>query len=72
MSVREIVDSIERVTGRRVPQEFGPRRAGDPAVLLADPRRAASVLGFAPEYTQIDRTVETAWRWFERQRETNR
>ena len=64
-SVREVLDAVERVTGRRVPAAVGPRRAGDPAVLFASSERIRTVLGWAPQYEEIDRIVETAWRWRE-------
>lgn len=62
-SVREVVDSIERVTGRPVPLIEGPRRAGDPPALFADPRRAKEVLGFETEFG-LDRIVADAAPWF--------
>jgi UDP-arabinose 4-epimerase len=68
VSVREIVASLERVTGKAVPVHFGPRRAGDPAVLLADPSRARRVLGFSPRFSGIDQMIATAWRWHRRDR----
>src|SRR6185503_17171495 len=52
-SVREVVVAVERVTGRRVPAQFGPRRPGDPAQLVAGSTRAAEVLGFRPEHTGL-------------------
>jgi len=65
-SVREVIAAAERVTGRRIPVHEGPRRAGDPPVLVADATRARSVLGFAPGFTEIEPIVATAWRWHER------
>jgi UDP-glucose-4-epimerase GalE len=62
-SVREVIQSVERVTGRKVPAVQHPRRAGDPPQLIADNRRAKELLGWVPDYTEIDRIVETAWRW---------
>lgn len=62
-SVREVIQSVERVTGRKVPAEQHPRRAGDPPQLIADNRRAQELLGWKPAYTEIDRIVETAWKW---------
>jgi UDP-glucose-4-epimerase GalE len=62
-SVREVIQSVERVTGRKVPAEQHPRRAGDPPQLVADNRRAKELLGWIPDYTDIDGIVETAWRW---------
>jgi UDP-glucose-4-epimerase GalE len=65
-SVREVIAAAERVTGRRIPVREGPRRAGDPPVLVADATRAREVLGFAPRFTEIEPIVATAWRWHER------
>lgn len=66
-SVREVIGAAERVTGRRIPVREGPRRAGDPPVLVADATRAREVLGFAARYTEIEPIVATAWRWHSRQ-----
>jgi UDP-glucose-4-epimerase GalE len=62
-SVREVIDSVERVTGRRVPWTLGPRREGDPAVLYADPRKAQSELRWRPRFSDLDSIVRTAYDW---------
>jgi UDP-glucose 4-epimerase len=62
-SVREVVDSCRRVTGREIPVENGPRRPGDPPELVADPALAREVLDWQARYVDLDRIVETAWRW---------
>ena len=62
-SVREVVDAVGRVTGRKVPAEAGPRREGDPPVLVAAASRAREELGFEPEWRDLDAVVETAVRW---------
>jgi UDP-glucose-4-epimerase GalE len=62
-SVREVLSSVERVSGRRVPVTMGPRRPGDPAVLVAAPERARRELGFAPRWQDLDAIVETVVRW---------
>jgi UDP-glucose-4-epimerase GalE len=64
-SVRAVLDSVARVTGRTVPFAMAPRRPGDPAVLYASSDRIRRELGWRPEYEQIDTIVETAWRWRE-------
>ncbi|MEO8501543.1 MAG: UDP-glucose 4-epimerase GalE [Vicinamibacteria bacterium] len=62
-SVREVIQSVERVTGTKVPHSVGLRRAGDPPALVAVPTRSRTVLGFEPAITSIDEIVETAWKW---------
>jgi len=64
-SVREVMASVERVTGRRVPYQLAPRREGDPAILFASSERIKRDLGWAPQYEDVDVIVETAWKWRE-------
>lgn len=66
-SVKQVIDSVERVTGRKVPVEYGPRRAGDPAALVADASAAKSVLGWRPRFADLDTIVAHAWTWEMRQ-----
>ena len=66
VSVREILESVRRVTGHEVPHVVGPRRAGDPPVLVADPSRARAELGWSPRLSDIDTIVATAWAWHQR------
>jgi UDP-glucose-4-epimerase GalE len=63
ISVRELIESVRRVGGRPVPHVIGPRRAGDPARLVASSERARRELGWTPRLHQLDTIVETAWRW---------
>ncbi|MEN3009368.1 MAG: UDP-glucose 4-epimerase GalE [Candidatus Bipolaricaulaceae bacterium] len=65
-SVREVVEVCRRVTGRAIPVREGPRRPGDPAVLVADPSRAMRELRWQPQFTDLTSIVETAWRWMRR------
>jgi UDP-glucose-4-epimerase GalE len=62
-SIRELLTSVARVTGRPVPHQFGPRRPGDPARLVASSERIRRELGWTPRFDTIDAIVETAWRW---------
>lgn len=62
-SVREIIDTARKVTGRDIPVQEKGRRAGDPAVLIADSAKAMSVLNWKPAHADIGEIVETAWRW---------
>ncbi|HQY43633.1 MAG TPA: UDP-glucose 4-epimerase GalE [Paracoccaceae bacterium] len=63
-SVLEVCEAITRVTGRTVPLTFGPRRAGDPPVLIADPSLARRLLGFATNLSDLDTIVTHAAPWF--------
>ena len=65
-SVREVIDIASRVTGRKVPVRYGPRRPGDPAVLVAGSARIRSELGWAPRQASLHEIVESAWRWMQR------
>jgi UDP-arabinose 4-epimerase len=60
-SVRDVIDMVRRVTGLAVPISEGPRRAGDPPVLVAEVDKAAKVLGFAPQHSDLETIVRTAW-----------
>ena len=64
-SVRQVLDAVEAVTGKRVPYTKGPRRAGDPAVLYASSDRIKQELGWQPRYEEVEVIVSTAWRWRE-------
>ena len=65
-SVREVIESARRVTGRPVPAEVHPRRPGDPAVLVASSEKAIRELGWKPRYTELDDIVRTAWEWHQK------
>ena len=69
-SVRQMVDSVERVTGKKVPYEIGPRREGDPPELVADSSKLQRVLGWKPRFAQLDDIVQTAWAFEESRQET--
>jgi UDP-glucose-4-epimerase GalE len=62
-SVREVIAAVEDVTGKKVPVKEGPRRAGDPPVLIASSAKIQKELGWKPDYTDLRRIVETAWNW---------
>lgn len=62
-SVKEIIDAVEKVTGKKVPVQYGTRRTGDPAILYAANQKAKDILGWIPRYTEIEEIVKTAWNW---------
>jgi UDP-glucose 4-epimerase len=65
-TVRQVVESARRVTGRPIPVEEVPRRPGDPAVLIAGSAKIEHELGWKPKYTQLDDIMRSAWEWHQR------
>jgi UDP-glucose 4-epimerase len=64
-SVKEVISTIEKVTGRKVPSKLAPRRPGDPPALIADPACAERLLNWKASRS-LDDIVSTAWKWAER------
>ncbi|MCI0460859.1 MAG: UDP-glucose 4-epimerase GalE [Gemmataceae bacterium] len=62
-SVREVIRTVEEVTGKKVPVKEGPRRAGDPPELVASSAKIQQELGWRPRYAELRGIVETAWNW---------
>ncbi|RAK22092.1 UDP-galactose 4-epimerase [Anoxybacillus vitaminiphilus] len=62
-SVKEVIEAARRVTGHDIPARVVPRRAGDPARLVASSEKAKRELGWEPKYTNIDEIVASAWQW---------
>lgn len=60
-SVKEVLESVERVTGKEVPHTVGPRREGDPPRLVANSQKLQTTLGWKPTRTDLDRIVDDAW-----------
>jgi UDP-glucose 4-epimerase len=67
-TVREVIGVCERVTGKSVPVEEGPRRPGDPPRLVASAKKAKADLGWSPKFTDLEETVRTAWNWEQNRR----
>jgi UDP-glucose-4-epimerase GalE len=65
-SVREVIRTAEEVTGKPVPVTEGPRRPGDPPVLVAAADKVRRELGWQPHYTELRPILETAWHWHRR------
>jgi UDP-glucose 4-epimerase len=65
-SVREVIDSVRRVSGVDFPVEEAPRRPGDASTLIASDVRIREVLGWEPRHDDLDFIVRTAWRWEQR------
>ena len=64
-SDKEMIAAAEKATGRSIKVEIGARRAGDPAQLIASSEKASSVLGWKPQFTDVEQVIGTAWRWHE-------
>lgn len=65
-SVREVIDSVGRVTGKPISVEEQPRRPGDPAVLVASSEKIKRELGWNPQFVDLDQIVATAWEWHQK------
>jgi UDP-glucose-4-epimerase GalE len=62
-SVKEVIDTVERVTARKVPWTLAPRRPGDPAVLYASAQKAHAELHWTPQFADLEAIIRTAWDW---------
>ena len=62
-SVREVIESVKKVTGRTFNVVETQRREGDPAILIGSSQKAQELLGWNPQHAEIDKIVETAWNW---------
>jgi UDP-glucose 4-epimerase len=62
-TVKEVINTAREITGRVIPAEVGPRRAGDPAVLVAASTKIRKELGWVPQFPHVRQIVESAWRW---------
>lgn len=62
-SVREVIETVRKVTGHAIPVKEASRRAGDPAVLVASSEKIKRELGWKPEYPGLDAIIRTAWEW---------
>lgn len=62
-SVKEVVETARKVTGHPIPAVISPRRAGDPARLVASCEKAKQILGWKPSYTELDEIIDSAWNW---------
>lgn len=65
-SVREVVEMARKVSGRPIPVAETPRRPGDPAALVANPRKAIEQLGWTPRFGDLESIIASAWRWHQR------
>ncbi|HEY8563164.1 MAG TPA: UDP-glucose 4-epimerase GalE [Pyrinomonadaceae bacterium] len=64
-SVKEVIEAARRVTGKPIEARVAPRRAGDPSRLVANSAKAREVLGWNPQFPEIEKIIESAWKWHE-------
>lgn len=62
-SVKEVIEAAREVTGHPIPAKVAPRRAGDPARLIASSEKAKKVLGWKPQYADLKTIISSAWNW---------
>jgi UDP-glucose 4-epimerase len=62
-TVKEVIDTAREITGHPIPVQVGPRRPGDPAVLIASSDRIRRELGWKPQYSNLADIIGSAWRW---------
>jgi len=62
-SILEVIDAAERITGNKIPRKLGPRRAGDPAVLVASKDKLKNILGWEAQHSSLEEIVGSAWAW---------
>lgn len=64
-TVKEVIDAARQITGKEIRAEIGPRRSGDPAVLVAASDKIRKELGWVPKFPHVRTIIESAWRWHE-------
>ena len=62
-SVKDVIETARRVTGKEIPVRVGPRRPGDPAVLISSSDRIKDEVGWQPQFQDLGLIIESAWRW---------
>jgi UDP-glucose 4-epimerase len=65
-SVRQVIEAARKITGHAIPAVESPRRAGDPAVLVASSEKITCELGWNPEFPELESIIESAWKWFQK------
>lgn len=64
-SVRDVIEVANEITGREIPTKVGPRRSGDPAVMIASSEKIKRELGWAPQFQDLRKIIDSAWRWLQ-------
>lgn len=66
-SNKQVIETVEKISGRKIDYSFAPRREGDPPTLIGSSKKAFEQLNWKPEYASLDKIVETAWNWHKKQ-----
>ena len=61
--MNEVIETARKVTGHPIPVVISPRRAGDPAQLIASSDKAKKILGWKPEHADLEEIITSAWNW---------
>ena len=69
-TVREVLETAREITGLEIPEKIGPRREGDPAILIASSAKIKSELGWEPEFQDLSVIIESAWSWMRNRAKT--
>lgn len=62
-SIFEVIEAAERITGSKIARKLGPRRPGDPAVLVASKEKLKRTLGWEPSHSSLEEIIQSAWAW---------
>jgi len=62
-SVKQVIDTARKITGKKIPSKIAARRPGDPAILAGSSKKAVEELGWKPEFADLESILKTAWRW---------
>jgi len=62
-SVKEVIEAARQVTGHKIPEVIAPRRAGDPAILVASSEKIKAELKWEPKYNDLHTIISSAWEW---------
>ena len=66
ITVTEMLEATRRITGKEIPAEYVGRRAGDPAQLTASSEQARKVLGWEPQYSDVDTLIDSTWKAYKK------
>jgi UDP-glucose 4-epimerase len=71
-SIRQVIQAVERITGKKIPSKISARRPGDPPILVGKSEKARRELNWRPEYEALETIIETAWKWHQKDNASGR